>query len=202
MRIPFRVLLTLAVTIAVSFIIVTAYSRRSDAPKPESPLGIEIALAKPFYVPAARDGKSLRVVVRVPAASISSPDAVSAIKLEPRMDGDKVKVTVFALVGSTANIKKCSDWDALKSTLVDTYVAGVDEEVALSKLRDFGVSMATNPLTFRVVPTHTLSPVPEGSGDSCGCGSCGTLICCPNPGYCLGCGECGDVCCSASTGGN
>jgi len=200
MRIRFRVPLTLAATIAISLIIVTAYSRRSDPSKPESSLGIEIALAKPFYVPAARDGKSLRVVVRVPSTSVSSPDAVSAIKLEPRMDGDKVKVTVFALVGSTANIKKCSDWDALKSTFVETYVAGVDEEVALTKLRDFGVSMATNPLTFRVVPTRTLSPVPDGSGGSCGCGSCGGLICCPNPGYCLGCGDCGDVCCSPSLG--
>lgn len=201
MRIPFRILLISAVTIAVSFVIVTAYSTRSDRPKPESSLGIEIALVKPFYVPAARDGKSLKVVVRVPATSVNSADAVSAIKLEPRMDGDKVKVAVYALVGSTANIKKCSDWDALKSTLVDTYIAGVDEEVVLTKLRDFGVSMATNPLTFRVVPTRTLSPVPDGSGGGCGCGSCGGLICCPNPGYCLGCGECGDVCCSGS-GGN
>jgi len=31
---------------------------------------------------------------------------------------------------------------------------------------------------------------------SCDCGSCGGIICCPGPGYCLSCGNCGFVCCS------
>ena len=180
MKTPLRLTLIAIFAVAASTIMVTASSKKTyfGAATPPN-LGIEIALAKPFYIPAATGGKSIKVMVRVPlSADAEASEAVSAIKLEPKMDGDKVRVEVFALVGPTTNIKLCSDWDALKSTLVDTYVAGVDEEVTLTKLRKFGVSMASDPLTFRVVPSRTLSPLPQAQGTGgCGCGSCGSLIC-------------------------
>lgn len=198
MKVHLRVALLTALIVSVS-LSVASYSTKSHVATPAPALGIEIALAKPFYVPAATDNKLMQVVVRVPSTETTSPEAVSAVKLEPRMDGDKVRVDVFALVGPTTNIKTCKDWDALKSTRVATYVAAVDEEVSLTKLQEFGISMATDPLTFRVVPKRTLSPVPQTQTEGgCGCGSCGGLICCPNPGHCLGCGECGDVCCSSN----
>lgn len=199
MRISKRTILIAIGALLVSLLVVAAYARkprRVMAP----PLGIEIALSKPFYVPAAAGGKTTMIVIRVPVADGASQgqDAISAIKLEPKMEGDKVKVSVFALIGEANNIKTCRDWDALKSTPVGTYVAGLDEEVSLVKLRDFGVSMGNDPLTFRVVPRRILSPLPQDQGKEggCDCASCGGLICCPNPGYCIGCGSCGSVCCS------
>jgi hypothetical protein len=39
-------------------------------------------------------------------------------------------------------------------------------------------------------------PVQNNQQGSCDCGSCGGMICCPNPGYCISCGSCGFVCCS------
>lgn len=199
MKVPKRTT-AIATGILLTALLGVAVSAMRLKPTPIAPLGIEIALAKPFYIPA---GKTTMVVIRVPAPDTSSPEeAVAAIKLEPRMDGNAVKVNVFTLVGDAdKNIKTCRDWDTLKSNFVGSYVAGVDEEVSLVKLRDLGVRMGNDPLTFRVVPRRTLSPVPPqhdpvGGGGGCDCGSCGGLICCPNPGQCIGCGTCGQVCCS------
>jgi len=158
------------------------------------PLGIEIALSKPFYVPAASGNKVTKVVIRVPLSDDKNQDAISAVKLKPQMEGDKVRVDVYGLTGPTAGIITCQGWDALKSTTIGSYVAGLDEDVALTKLADFGIRMGDHPLTFRVVPKRVLSPTPDN--EECECGSCAGLICCPNPGYCLGCGSCGSVCCS------
>jgi len=41
----------------------------------------------------------------------------------------------------------------------------------------------------------TVQRVPATDDDKC-CASCGELVCCANPGYCISCGECGSVCCN------
>jgi hypothetical protein len=119
------------------------------------------------------------------------------VKLEPKMENGKVRVAVFALKGNAENIKTCREWDALQAIQVGTYLAGLDEEVSLTKLEEYGVNLGKDPLSFRVVLKRTLSPLPPNlPGGGCGCASCGGLICCPNPGYCLNCDSCGSVCCS------
>ena len=185
--------------LVLSSLLVVAYAKRSVPPTPPV-LGIEIALDKPFYVPAATGNKITTVVIRVPLAEGADPEKeVSAMKLEPKMENGKVSVAVFALRGNADNIKTCREWDALEATTVGTYVAGLDDEVSLTKLRDYGVNLGKDPLTFRVVLKRTLSPVPpQSSGGGCGCGSCGGLICCPNSGYCIRCDSCGSVCCSSN----
>lgn len=194
---------TLAIGILVlSSVLLVAYAKRSLSPPP-SALGIEIALAKPFYVPASTGGKITTVVIRVPLAEGANPQKeVSAVKLEPRMENGKVSVEVFALRGNADNIKTCREWDSLEATTVGTYVAALDDEVSLTKLLEYGVNFGKDPLTFRVVPKRTLSPLPPqggygGLGGGCGCASCGGLICCPNGGHCLGCGSCGSACCES-----
>jgi hypothetical protein len=197
-----RIALSIVLLILSSLFLV-AYAKRA-APPPPNALGIEIALAKPFYVPAATGTKITSVVVRVPLAEGADPQKeVSAIKLEPKMDHGKVSVEVFALRGNADNIKTCREWDSLQATAVGTYVASLDEEVSLTKLREYGVNMGKDPLTFRVVPKRTLSPLPTQDGfgplsGGCGCASCGGLICCPNGGHCLGCGSCGSACCNSN----
>lgn len=194
-----RKTITLAAVFLLSFasagIAFRSYAKQPDQIPSQLPLAIEIALAKPFYVPAATGSRITKVVIRVPLSDDRNPEAVSAIKLEPKMEGDKVRVNVYALVGPTTGIITCKGWDALKSTTIGSYVAGVDEDVALTKLADFGIRMGDRPLIYRVVPKRILSPVPDNS-EGCECGACAGLICCPNPGYCLGCGSCGSLCCS------
>lgn len=192
------------IILVLSSLFLVAHAKRASSPP--TALGIEIALAKPFYVPAATGGKVTTVVIRVPLADGADPQKeISAIKLEPKMDKGKVSVEVFALRGNANNIKTCREWDSLQATVVGTYVASLDEEISLTKLREYGVNLGTDPLTFRVVAKRTLSPLPPqsdyGSLESgrCGCASCGGLICCPNSGYCLGCGSCGSVCCSSNS---
>jgi hypothetical protein len=165
------------------------------------PLANEFAMSKPFYVPAAAASERAQyVVIRIPVDKQTEPkkSAVTAIRLEPRMESDKVRVTVYALQGETDNIITCRDFDALKAKLVGSYLAGLDETVQLLKLKDYGLGVGDNPLAFRVVPRRVLSPTPQDLlPEGCGCASCAGLICCPNPGYCLTCGSCGTVCCKA-----
>lgn len=187
-------------TIGVAY---RSYAKETGQIPPQLPLAIEIALSKPFYVPAARGDRVTKVVIRVPLTDDRNPAGVSAIKLEPKMEGaDKVRVDVYALSGPTSGIITCKGWDALKSMTIGSYVAGVDEDVALTKLAEFGIRMGDRPLTFRVVPKRILSPVPNPELEACECGSCAGLICCPNPGYCLGCGSCGSLCCSNTLAAN
>lgn len=190
------------VGVLFSLLFAVAYAKGTREIK-AVPLGIEIALKKPFYVPAANSDKITKIVIRVPISDggDQGEDTVSAIRLEPKMEGDKVRVTVYTLIGEPDDIRTCRDWDGLKSRPVGTYLAGLDEEVSLVKLRDLGVNMGTDPLTFRVVPKRVLSPTPQYGtlGGDCECASCGHTICCANPGNCLGCGSCGYVCCSGGT---
>lgn len=194
-----------AITVALFSLLISAYAKQPGQLKAPA-LGIELSLEKPFYIPAATSGKVTSMVVRVPVTEGDDrlQDSVSAIKLEPKMENDKVSVSVYALVGETDNIVTCRDWDSLKAIKVGTYVAGLDEEVSLLKLQEYGVRFGPSPLTFRIVPKRTLSPLPDGAlaDGACGCGSCDGLICCPNPGFCLNCNPCGSVCCNSGGGSN
>lgn len=194
------VVTAIAVTI-ISILVATTYAsrfRQSAVPAPA--LGIEIALAKPFYIPAATSTKRMSAVVRTPIVEGGSGQEITAVKLAPVMEGDKVKVTVYALMGDANDIKNitsCKDWDSIKSVTVDTYTVGLDEEVSITKLRDYGIRFENGDLKFRVVPKKVFTQYsPFEGGGGCDCASCGALQCCPNPGYCIGCGSCGQACCS------
>lgn len=190
--------------ISASLFVATVYGSRFEQSAAPA-LGIEIALAKPFYVPAATDTKGMSAVVRAPINGEYSGREITAVKLVPVMEKDKVKVTVYALIGDQNDIKEitsCKDWDLLESIKIDTYIAGLDEEVSISKLRDYGVRYESGDLKFRIVPKKVFPQYPQmprspSGGGGCGCASCGTLQCCPNPGSCIGCGTCGQACCNS-----
>jgi hypothetical protein len=195
-----RALVIAIAAVLFSILIAAAYAK-STRQVQVAQLAIEIALSKPFYIPATTgSGRVASVFIKVPIAQGTNrqPEDVSAIRLEPQMEGDKVKVTVYALKGEADNINSCRDWNKLQATTIGTYLAGIDEEVSLTKLKDYGISMGNAPLTFRVVARRVLSPVPETFlKEACDCGSCNGSICCPNPGYCLPCNPCGTYCCPA-----
>src|SRR5689334_21533813 len=128
-----RVTITLAtfllLSIAFAGIAYRSYGKEPDQIPSQLPLAIEIARSKPFYDRAATGNRLTKVVIRVPPSDDKNSDAISAIKLEPTMEGDKLRVDVYALAGPTAGIITCKDWDALKSTPIGSYVAGLDEDV-------------------------------------------------------------------------
>jgi len=183
---------------ALSLFVVSAYANWTP-PAGESYLGIELALKKPFYIPAAStDDRGMSAVVRTPLAeNVSEHGAIAAVKLIPVMDGEKVKVTVVGLIGDTNNITTCRQWDSLKSIEVATYIAGLDEEISIQDLKSHGVYFENGSLKFRVVPKKVFPLMPQMEiGNGCGCASCNRLQCCPNPGQCIECSSCGYACCN------
>ena len=182
--------------ILLSFLMVVFARRTDDHSKPNYRLALEIGLSKTWTVNAALPGHTLRAFVRVPTDA-NSQSPFSAIKLEPKMVGDRLEVTVTGLSGDTSAIKSCKDWVALKETPLTSYTLREGEEATVSQLSNLGSNFKNGMLSFRAVsfvaPPPDIVPV-EGDG-GCGCGRCDRLYCCPNKGACLGCGTCGDVCC-------
>jgi hypothetical protein len=177
-----------------SLVFVGTHAKDKDLPK-ATPLGIEISLQKVFYVAA---GNTTKIVIRA-SSDLADHGNISAIRLEPKMEGTKVRVAVSLLVGEPDDVRTCRDWDALRALPVGSYLAGLDDEVTLTKLREYGVQTGSDPLTFRVVPKKFPLGVQEAViGGDCECATCGGATCCAYPGYCLGCNPCGYVCCSGS----
>lgn len=180
----------------LSFLMVVFAHQPDNRSTPKHRLAIEIGLSTPWTVNAATDGRTLRAFVRIPAdAKGESP--FSAIKLEPKMVGDKLEVTVSLLSGDTSAIKSCKDWSTLKESRVTSLTLREGEETTVSQLSNLGPNFKNGMLTLRAVSFVAPDFEPVGGG-GCGCGRCGGLTCCPNPGNCLGCGTCGDVCCDPS----
>jgi len=156
-------------------------------------LAMEIALEKPWTVNAAVDGYKTGAFVRIPAAA-ANKIPYAAIKLMPKMVGDKMEVTLSGLSGDVTGVKTCSDWAQLKETFLATYTLSAGQEVSVSQLSNLGPNFKNGMLTFRAI----MSEEEPGGEAGCGCGKCGSLVCCPNAGHCLGCGDCGSVCCLAT----
>ena len=180
---------------------VSTQAQKQSAQETSPRLGVEIALSKPFYLPASMSGQRLAAFIRVPETEVRAAgrEPVSAVRIDPQMRGERVEVTVYAVFGDTSQIYSCKDWNSLRSEKVASYVADLGDKVSMTKLTELGVKFGESPLSFNVVAKKNFAAVglPTQDGGDCGCGGCGGLLCCPNPGYCLRCGNCGDVCCVA-----
>ncbi len=182
--------------ILLSFLMVV-FARHTDHSKTNHRLALEIGLNEPWTVNAAMEGNTLRAFVRIPA-NRQSP--YSAIKLEPKMVGDKLEVTITGLTGDTSAVKSCKDWAVLGQTPITSYVLKEGQEATVSQLSNLGSNFKNGMLSLKAVSFVAPPEDPVNSGGSgettpCGCGKCNKLYCCPNRGECLGCGTCGDVCC-------
>ncbi|HEX8456392.1 MAG TPA: hypothetical protein VF656_03640 [Pyrinomonadaceae bacterium] len=195
------------VTVAASFLILIDVTSATQQQRPiaQRPgqfikaLGIEVTQSqnKTFFMQAATANRRISAVIKVPVKNGNLPvqNSVSAIKLDPKLEKDKVRVTVYAIYGDLTGIQKCEDLNSLKTVKVGSYVAGEDKEVSVSDLRKYGVRMEKDPFKFRVISKTIFAPVPNNPApDSCGCMLCNRATCCPNPGYCVDC-DCATVCC-------
>jgi hypothetical protein len=190
-----RITIFLFPTLLILFFLVVAGQQSHPSPTTNHRLAIEIALEKPWTLNAAREGQTLRAFVRLPAEHQGL--GYSAIKLMPRMIGEKLEVTVSALAGDLSTVKSCKDWATLKETSIGSYTLSEGQEVTVPNFSKLGQNFKNGMLTFKAVSfMPDVEPV-NGGGDStaCGCGRCDRLYCCPNKGACIGCGTCGDVCC-------
>jgi len=191
-----RTTIFLLPTLLILFFLVVAAQRSQTSSPTTHRLAIEIGLQNPWTLNAASEGQKLRAFVRV--SSEHQRLAYSAIKLMPRMTGEKVEVTVSALAGDLSAVKSCKDWANLKETTIGSYTLTEGQEVTVPHLANLGPNFKNGVLTFKAVAFVTpgdVEPVGDPGGTPCGCGKCGSLYCCPNKGECLGCGTCGDVCC-------
>lgn len=188
----FKIILFVPLILLVSFLMVGFASKPDNRPSPKQRLAVEIGLSTPWTLNTALEGRTVRAFVRVPAnAKGESP--FSAIKLEPKMVGDKLEVTVSVLSGDTSAIKSCKDWSTLKESRITSLILREGEQATVSQLSNLGPNFKNGMLTLRAV--SFLAPDFEPVGGGCGCARCGGLTCCPNPGNCMGCGTCGTACC-------
>jgi len=192
-----RTTILLIPTLLILFFLVVAAKQSHPSSTMTHRLAIEIGLEKPWTLNAAREGQTLRAFVRLP--SDQQGLAYSAIKLMPKMTGDKVEVTVSALAGDLSAVKSCKDWATLKETPIGSYTLTEGQEVTVPHLSNLGQNFKNGVLTFKAVAfvmPPDIEPIEGDPGSTpCGCGRCDRLYCCPNRGACLGCGTCGDVCC-------
>jgi len=167
----------------------------SVSAKSQKRLGIEIRLAKPMLIPAARSRRVLEAFLRVDNKDVrSDAGPFSAIKVGAAEAADKIEVTVSVLSGDITAVKSCKDWWMLKESSVASYLLDEDEEITVSQLSHLGSNFNSGKLTFKAVP---LPQEMLMEGGKCGCARCDSsnLYCCPNPDECMGCGVCGSVCC-------
>jgi hypothetical protein len=192
-----RTAILLIPTLLILFFLVVSAQQSHPSSITKHRLAIEIGLEKPWTLNAAREGQTLRAFIRLPAEHPGL--AYSAIKLIPRMNGEKLEVTISALAGDLSTVKSCKDWAMVKETSIGSYTLSEGQEVTVPNLSNLGQNFKNGVLTFKAVSfMPDIEPVDgggEGGSTPCGCGRCDRLYCCPNKGACLGCGTCGDVCC-------
>ena len=164
---------------------------RSAADKQGHRLGIEIGLVHTMKVSSPDADHMTEVFLPVSANATGSSVEVgySAIKLVPRMIGNKLRVKVFVLYGEASGVKTCDEWDTLKQVAVGSFLLGEGEETTVSQLSNLGSSFKAGKLSFK-----TFSFPADEAG--CRCSSCDDgSVCCPATGHCINCGTCGQVCC-------
>jgi hypothetical protein len=175
----------------LSFLAVVFAQKTTNHSTPKHQLAVEIGLTTPLTFNANTEGRSLKAFWRLPANANANGESPSAIKLEPKMVGDKMEVTVTVLSGDASLVKTCKDLGLLKESRVTAYTLTEGEEVTVSDLSNLGPNFKNGKLTFRAVPV-----VPQFGrlSEPC-CASCGGNTCCPGSGNCLSCGGCGQLCC-------
>jgi len=188
-----KIILFVPLILLVCFLMVGFATKPDNRPSPKQRLAVEVGLSTPWTVSTATEGHTLRAFVRLPA-SANGESPFSAIRLEPKMVGDKLEVTVFALSGDTGAVKSCKDWSTLKESRVTSLTLREGEEATVSQMSNLGPNFKNGMLTLRAV-SFVAPDVDPVEGGGCGCGRCGGLTCCPDAGNCLGCGTCGTVCC-------
>ena len=192
-----RTFLTIIVTMLVTCLLLVVFTRQQKAEVAATSLGIELVKGKSvLYLPASLNSKALAAHIPVsPTADATSlAPSVTAVRVIPRMEGNKVKVEIYAVFGNIDASQNCAARAALKSSLIATRLAGKGEVVTVVELDNLGLKPKDGPLTFRVV-SNTL-PLPSKNSDDCICAVCSGIGCCPDgEGRCPQCSACGEVCC-------
>lgn len=184
-----KINLLVSTTLLLTFIVVGLAQKNTNSSITQRRLAVEIGLSTPLTVNAGTQERSLKAFWRIP----DNPNGDSAIKLEPKMAGDKLQVTVTVLSGDASLVKSCKDWGLLKASRVTSYTLNEGDEITVSELSNLGSNFKDGKLTFRAVPA-TAPFDGEKLAEPC-CAHCGGNTCCPGRDACLSCGGCGQLCC-------
>jgi hypothetical protein len=174
----------------LSFLVVFAQKTANHA-SPKHWLAVEVGLSTPMTINAGTTEQAPKAFWRLPAAANGGSSA-AAIKLVPKMVGDKMEVTVSVLSGDVSQVRSCKDWGLLKESQVGSYTLREGEAVTVSQLPDLGANFKNGKLTFKAVPAP--KPLPGDFGRICS-SSCGENSCQANEGHCVSCPPCGELCC-------
>lgn len=195
MKIQRTVLFSLVALTIFSMLFVASARNNDDKRK----LGVEINTKSLFYFPAAVGNETITGLVRVGNSENASADDITGLQIAPKVENGKVRVEVFAVYGDIHAVKSCEELENFKSNLLGSQVLSKGESLDLSKLANLKQSENGESLQVKIVgmkkdfndnPFEKIS----GTAQVSGCGYCGSLACCPNPGKCLQCGDCGLVC--------
>ncbi len=140
----------ISVVLAVSLLLpLYAFAQQENETK-QSDLAIEIAFVvkeenkKSFSVPVAKAdaSKSLFAIVQSPSNS-----QAPRFKVISRMEGDSIRVEVFALPGNMDKISSVKQIEEMPQEAVASFLARRGETVQVSEVTRFGVE----PLEIKVV---------------------------------------------------
>ncbi len=176
----------------LTFLAIVFAQKPNNGPSLQRRLALEIGLNTPMTVRAGTEGHTLKAFWRIPA-NANSESPYSAIRLEPKLVGNNVEVTLTLLSGDINLVKSCKDWGLLKQSRVMTYNLNEGQEVTVSELSNLGSNFKDGKLTFRAV--SILVPQDGQQRSEPCCASCGGSTCCPGTGHCLSCNGCGELCC-------
>lgn len=195
-RLAWLSLTTLTIFSMFSVIFAVYANNDNDSRK----LGVEINTKNnPFYFPAATGREMITGLVRIGKSENASPDDITGLKIAPTIKDGKVQVDVFAIYGDIHAVKSCKELEVFKSKLLGSRTLSKGESFNLSELANLKRSENEDSLTVKIVGMkrdYNDNPFEKTSGalQVSGCGSCGSIQCCPVAGKCMGCGDCGIVC--------
>ena len=175
----------------LSFLAVVFAQKSANHSSPKHWLAVEVGLNTPMTINAGTTEQAPKAFWRLPAVA-NGESSAAAIKLVPKMVGDKMEVTVSVLSGDVSLVKSCKDWGLLKESQVAVYTLSEGEAVTVPQLPDLGANFKNGKLTFKAVPSP--QPPQGGFGRICS-SSCGENSCQANEGHCVSCPPCGELCC-------
>lgn len=176
-----KLFLGILIASAILAIAYPAIAERSKSGAVKENFGLQISMdgRQPFTV-SVKAGKERLAFLPVKEAK------TTAVKVVSWVQGDALHFKLLAVLDKLPATPTCDSMKELKTELIASYVAREGEVIRVSGFEKFGVA----PFKVRALSATAA----QFCGEGCCC--CGSLSCCPNPGWCLQCGQCG-LCCNS-----
>jgi hypothetical protein len=147
---------TIFVVLTISLLVPLFVSAQQKQERTQNDLAVEIAFnvkeedKKPFYVPVTQAGASegLFAIVQSPSNS-----QAPRFKVTSKIEGDAVRVEVFALLGNMNKMSSVKEIEEMPQEAVASFLARQGETIQVSEVTRFGVES----LEIKVVSAKPLN---------------------------------------------